>query len=479
MIILDTQVVRGMAFDSAEARLVRVIRKSETDRVALPWMAFEERLAQYVLAYEDAHRKAESVHRELARKLPPPVDVTAPTLIDPDQARKLWDARLRELVEVIPTSGEIFQEALKREANEQRPAGKKGDTKTGARDVAIWLTAIEYARAHPDETVYFISGNTRDFTDGKVDYPAPMDADRNLAGGNFVHLTKLSEVLAKLASAVSVEEDDVKARLRSSSWSVQRAALSSWADARGLMSTPVTALWRTSGEVEQVRFVLDRRKKYPFVTTLLDVEDIKAYRLGDDIWCTAKMTWQFIGPALETSRMDYSGALDLACCTWTSHVMLPLTEGVGPVPQIFDTRRPEAPQASDDIDWPETAAESRRDLWNRSQVLADPQKPWWLLSSGDRGEGGAWDSDRVASLWPLLQSRPSTLAVINSLLWAPLGSDERREKAELDVELGELETEFDGLDPDEREAAIDAARAETHEDYEHRGSDPEETEPKS
>ncbi|MEU6631718.1 PIN domain-containing protein [Streptomyces parvus] len=479
MIILDTQVVRGMSFDSAEARLVRVIRTSGEDRVALPWMAFEERLAQYVLAYEEAHRKAESAHREVSRRLPPSVDVAAPTFKSPTEARSLWDARLRELVEVMPTTGEILQEALKREANSQRPAGKKGDTKTGARDVAIWLTAVEYAHSHPNETVYFISGNTKDFTDGKGSYPAPMDVDRDRAGSNFVHLTELSDVLEQLAPAVPVQPEDVEGRLRSSSGTIQTAALRAWGGRRALFALPVTALWRKSGEVGRVRFVLDGRKRSPFVTTLLDVGDIKAYRLGDDTWCTARMTWRLIGPAIQEDRIDYGGALDLACCVWASHVMLPLTEGVGPVPQLFDMQRPEAPQTSDDIDWPETAPQDKRDLWNLSRTLESRAEVAALIRTiVGRGEGQALTSDQVTSLWWLSQSGPSTLSD-TSLAWTRLCPDERQDKVELDAELGELETEFDDLDADAREAAIDAARAGSYEEYEQQGSDPEENDPQS
>ncbi|GAB3004540.1 hypothetical protein GCM10023080_082730 [Streptomyces pseudoechinosporeus] len=46
----------------------------------------------------------------------------------------------------------------------------------GGRDAAIWLTAVEYAREHPEETVYFVSRNTKDFGDGTA-YPPLMDQD--------------------------------------------------------------------------------------------------------------------------------------------------------------------------------------------------------------------------------------------------------------------------------------------------------------
>ncbi|MFI9248165.1 hypothetical protein ACIGXF_37675 [Streptomyces sp. NPDC053086] len=60
----------------------------------------------------------------------------------------------------------------------------------GARDAAIWLTAIEYAREHPDEKVYFVSKNTKDFGDGTA-YPYPMNEDVAGFGERFVLLFRV------------------------------------------------------------------------------------------------------------------------------------------------------------------------------------------------------------------------------------------------------------------------------------------------
>ncbi|MBK3557201.1 DUF4935 domain-containing protein [Streptomyces sp. MBT56] len=343
MIILDTQVLRGMSLDSAGARLLRVIKESRTDNVALPWMAFEERLAQYVSEYEEAHGKVLSAHQELARKLPSSEGVSDPVLTDPALVRDLWDARLRELVDVIPTDATILAEALQREANQRPPAGTKKGIKTGARDVAIWLTAIEYAHGHPEETVYFISGNTSDFTDGKTVYPAPMDTDRERAGPNFFHLTALSDLLEQLAPAVDVKSEEVEQRLRDRSGYVRTEVHRAWGSGGAALSFPIPALWQTTGQVEEVQFVL-LRTLLVTASKLLEVEDIKAYRLGEVTWCTAKVTWQVIGAAMK------DGVMGLACSTWTSSVMLTLEEE-GPAPRIFDARRPEAPATGENIDW--------------------------------------------------------------------------------------------------------------------------------
>ncbi|MGW4974337.1 PIN domain-containing protein, partial [Streptomyces albidoflavus] len=279
-------------------------------------MAFEERLAQYVLDYTDAYRAAESAHRALGRMLPQQRHAH-PILIDPAHARKLWDARLREVVDVIPTPPDAFREGMRRESNRLPPAKVATKHKGGARDVAIWLTAVEYAHSHPEEKVYFVSANKDDFTNGKGPYPAPMDADRERAGANFIHLTALSDVLELLAPPVEVNVQDVEQRLRDCSEYVQAKALTKWGGANHGQSSVVPALRQSTETISQVRF--DTKRKYPFVTKLLDVSDVKAYVLGEDTWCTAQMTWQFIGEPYD------SAGLDLACCTWTSHVMLSLT----------------------------------------------------------------------------------------------------------------------------------------------------------
>ncbi|MCX4489880.1 PIN domain-containing protein [Streptomyces anulatus] len=454
MIILDTNVVRGMAFNSTEARLVRVIRESKADRVALPWMAFEERLAQYVIAYNEAHSKAMSAHKDAARKLPDPTSAPAPALTDPAEVRDLWEARLRELVEVIPMTGGIFQEALEREAYQLAPAGRKSNIKTGARDVAIWLSAVEYAHTHPDETVYFVSGNTNDFTDGKGDYPAPMDADRGRAGDNFVHLTALSEVLERLATPMVVNEKDVEQRLQNYSRHVETTALVMWsagevADVTYHLSRAVTAQWQAGNKAEPVSFVLSRKR--PLKSKLLKVDDVKAYKLGEDTWCTAQATWQFVGLAYLGDEEGY------ACCTWTAHVMMPLAED-GSAPQIFDSRLPEAPASSDGIDWPvrsysvEEWATHTRNVRMQQSLLDGPLE------------------DTMAWLYNRMTRHTNRAAI------AAVRSQDRLDKIQLDVDLdamaGDMKAAgFDDMDPDEREAAIDAERDKVYEQYDYFASD--------
>jgi hypothetical protein len=119
------------------------------------------------------------------------------------------------LVEVIEPSSDVLRTALFRESNVLAPCkrvgGQKGD-KTGSRDAAIWLTAVEYARDHKDEQVCFVSMNTKDFGDG-TEYPEPMKSDLAGIEGRFRHLTSLDDVVERFAKPADVDPDFLPARL--------------------------------------------------------------------------------------------------------------------------------------------------------------------------------------------------------------------------------------------------------------------------
>jgi hypothetical protein len=70
------------------------------------------------------------------------------------------------VVDTIPTSEGVLRQDLFWEMNVLAPAKTDATSsrsvKTGSRDAAVWLSAIDYAADHPDETVYFVSSNTRD-----------------------------------------------------------------------------------------------------------------------------------------------------------------------------------------------------------------------------------------------------------------------------------------------------------------------------
>ncbi|MFE7358039.1 PIN domain-containing protein [Streptomyces sp. NPDC057543] len=362
MIILDTCVIRGMKLDSGDAYLLRAIRETGSDRVAVPWMVLEERAAQLAIEYGKAHEKAAQALRQLQRTSP--LGVPALNDPDPEAVREHWRDRLKELVEVLPTSEEALRQGMYREANSLPPAGLKKDIKTGARDVAIWLSAVEYARANPKEKVFFVSGNTSDFTDGSTTYPAPMDKDVEGLGDRFVHLTRLADLLKRIAPPVDVTPQQVERFLPAYAEHFRDAALARWgmpsysayadrahtatmarwgAPAFSAAIPRFPALVQASGEVGEADCWLSPLKDLQ--VKALEVSDVQGYHLGDHEWCTATVQWQFVGLAL------VADTLSRVCCTWTTRIMMPLVED-GPSPRILEANRPEAPANGQDVEWP-------------------------------------------------------------------------------------------------------------------------------
>ncbi|WLQ53685.1 PIN domain-containing protein (plasmid) [Streptomyces poriferorum] len=341
MIILDTCVIRGMKLDSGDAYLLRAIRETGTDRVAVPWMVLEERAAQLAIEYGKAHEKAAQALRQLQKASP--LDVPALDDPDPEAVREDLRGRLRELVEVLPTSEEALREGMFREANSLPPAGLKKEIKTGARDVAIWLSAVEYARDHPEEKVYFVSGNTRDFTDGSTTYPAPMDQDVEGLGDRFVHLTSLADLLQLIAPSVEVTPEQVQKLAPSYTGFIRGAALARWGSPRVGLGARFPAVRRMTGLAHHAQGWLTTGDSLR--VKAVDVTDVRGSRLGDHEWFTATVQWQFIGVAI------FPKALGAGCSLWTTRILMPLVED-GPDPIILSADPPQAPASVEGIEWP-------------------------------------------------------------------------------------------------------------------------------
>ncbi|MFF0880690.1 PIN domain-containing protein [Micromonospora aurantiaca (nom. illeg.)] len=213
MIILDANILWGVTLNSSTADLLRALRAAGI-QVAVPWVVMEELASQRALHYAETHDKAASALNELKRHVP---WGGVPKLgqVDTERHRKHWRNTYRQMVEVIEPSAEALRTALFRESNVLAPCkrvgGQKGD-KTGSRDAAIWLTAVEYARKHEDDTVYFVSTNTKDFGDG-TEYPEPMKSDLAGIEGRFFHLTSLDDVVERFAGPAEIDPEFLPAFL--------------------------------------------------------------------------------------------------------------------------------------------------------------------------------------------------------------------------------------------------------------------------
>ncbi|MFJ8563027.1 PIN domain-containing protein [Streptomyces microflavus] len=360
MIILDTCVIRGMRLDSSDADLLRAIRETETERVGVPWMVMEERVAQRAVEHVKAHKAAAEAYERLQRETPWTLRALGDD--DAEEVRKHWRSQLSRLVEVLPTSETALREAVYREANALAPATTKKHPdnpkkvlKIGARDVAIWLSAVEYARENPEETVYFVSSNHRDFTTGRGPYPHPMDRDVEGLGDRFVHLTRLADVVERIAPSVEVADEQIHKLLPDYVDFIRDAAMQDWGRALAGAPPRFPALSQ-AGVTGQARGWLDPRGSLRVEP--LDVTSAQAYRLGDEEWCIAVVRWRFVGASF------FDGALTRVCCTWSTRLLMPLARS-GSNPRILSAERPQAPVDDQGVEWPAgVSAESVRRFRN-------------------------------------------------------------------------------------------------------------------
>lgn len=293
MIILDTCVIRSMKLDGSDAHLLRAIRDAEAERVGVPWMVMEERAAQLAIKYREIYGKADQALEQLRAISPGSV----PDLAEPDEeaVREQFRDQLRELADILPTSEAALREGVVRESNSLAPAGMKKGEKVGARDVAIWLSAVEYAKSNPGETTYFVSSNTRDFTAGGGTYPSPMDADVEGLGDQFVHLPQLADLLKLVAPPLAVSPDLVQKLLPSFVVHFRTAMMAQWGSVSQGMFTPLPVLSQATGTVKEALGWMGPRGAIRL--TALQVTDVQGYVLGDQDWCIASVQWQVVGLA--------------------------------------------------------------------------------------------------------------------------------------------------------------------------------------
>lgn len=117
-----------------------------------------------------------------------------------------WENELMDSLSILNVDGSDAVEALNREATRLRPA-RDG---VGARDSAIWLSAVR--RAQKDEVVYFISNNTKDFGD-KGDaslHPSLLD-EVAAVSGEVRYLRSVNDLIDQLAERVAVPRLNIDA----------------------------------------------------------------------------------------------------------------------------------------------------------------------------------------------------------------------------------------------------------------------------
>ncbi|MFI1739521.1 PIN domain-containing protein [Streptomyces sioyaensis] len=349
MIILDTCILRECGLGGSSADLLRSIRAVGAQGVAVPWMVMEELAAQkavkYTQKYEAAVRAFDALKEASPWESVRPLEPSAPEQVR-EHCREEW----RSVVDIIPTSESALREAAFREANGLAPCktqegGKSA--KTGFRDAAIWMSAVEYARANADETVYFVSSNTKDFGDGQREsYRDSMSQDIKQLGDRFVHLTSLDDVIGRFTLHTDADEK-LALKVIKSEAACKAAAVAAW----GTTAAPFrcTISLGSLGETHLATVLQWMNEPRAIVDS---VKDIEAFRIGQQEWCTATTRWFLWGSAITRGATH----LVSAGCAWEARVLFSLSPGSAePRLTILRSQAPEQIPTSD-FDRLQTAA---------------------------------------------------------------------------------------------------------------------------
>lgn len=166
MIVLDTNALRGGAYGPAtSATLLRGLAAETGHQLALPQevvaetlASFERELAPLVEAAEVSHL-LERVPSWLGRSACARgvADASLPSLVFAvKERRESLTERPSTRFVILATPAGAADEGIAREKSRRPPATARGHE---ARDVVVWLTALEAAKTQRPSNVYFVSGD--------------------------------------------------------------------------------------------------------------------------------------------------------------------------------------------------------------------------------------------------------------------------------------------------------------------------------
>ncbi|WP_219505343.1 PIN domain-containing protein [Nonomuraea ceibae] len=286
MIVLDTnQLEHIRPPDGPLMALLRTIASHRGQTLALSEIALEEHLAHYRHKIEQQEKKVRNQLREL-HALVPFAGGELPRFDVDTAVRRLRD-QLTADFKILPTSPEILREALRRETQRRLPAKRGWEGKgEGARDVAIWLSAVEASREYGP--LYFVSQDKQAFG-VKTLHPELNDDIARVLGtpnGHFKYCYGIDVLLAELADVYSPAP--TRATLAASDVVREAAIQDLWHSgvhkdimaADGLFGQGPIAVVSNPGpinaELDQVS------------------SKIEAYRLGDKVFASARLRWKVL-----------------------------------------------------------------------------------------------------------------------------------------------------------------------------------------
>lgn len=142
MIVFDTNAVRGMSPTGSVAAMLTAIASDAGQELAISAVTEDEYRSARRREYDRRLETTLGLLKSLRKLMPTwqPPDLHLPPV---DEFLGIDLEHVMKMFRVLPLDGQHAIEALKREADRKLPASQVAEPGTGARDVAIWLTAIE------------------------------------------------------------------------------------------------------------------------------------------------------------------------------------------------------------------------------------------------------------------------------------------------------------------------------------------------
>ncbi|MFF9982406.1 PIN domain-containing protein [Streptomyces erythrochromogenes] len=332
MIIFDTNAVTRLSLTGPTADIIRKLQKSGHHRVAVPWMVLEEIAAHQAKSYPDKYSAAVKALEALRGAVTWELQSSLERL-DLDRLMNHWRDAYTEIFEVIETSPEAMRKALTREALALPPAKRAKDHSEGARDVAIWLSILEFLKANPKEDVCFVTANTKDFGDG-ITYPYPMNEDVEGLANRLTRLKDFNAVISAFTKTVSgtaaeatakelLQAPNARTRVAQAALETHQAA----AGFAGLDAKDTTVRWN--------RWLIAPEAE------LLTVTEVTGHEIGADVWYTAKARWLLCGLAVNREPANF----DITASVWEAKVLFSTRNGE--TPTLLASHAPEAPDTTD------------------------------------------------------------------------------------------------------------------------------------
>lgn len=289
MIVLDTNIIEPYkTLSGPGVDLLLAVARITGQPVYVPEMVVEEFTAHRRHDLQGLVDAVASASAKLAEKVPgwKPAD-----LPDVEGSLPAFRERLHELgFGILPYSDGHAIEAMRREANRLAPASRRwADDKgeyvpgSGARDVMVWLAALEVAKTIKD-TVYLVSEDRRAFREGKTLLPElAAEVEREAGKDKLVLFAGVEAMLEGLAPKQKVTGITVKdAAEHELVWvAVDERFRGAAAEAWGVLSA-------TAGSGERLAYFANHTEPLLIGTR----SALMAYRVEDTTWASFRAAWE-------------------------------------------------------------------------------------------------------------------------------------------------------------------------------------------